>query len=93
MLEQLNTAGYDLYQVFDNRWVIDLKDGNAFHGTLKEVYNYMVNKINFFPDEIVRAIDCMYDVDNIRVANAAHFGMNKTFIYQFNKELNLEKVS
>lgn len=88
--EKFTTNGYDLYTPFDNHWVIDLKNGTAFYGTLNDVVNYMVNSLDFDRSVVLEALDTMVDYKN----NAIHFGVLKTMIYTFDKVIDLnEKAS
>jgi hypothetical protein len=83
MLDKYNSNGYDLYEPFSNQWVIDLKDGNAFHGKLTDVLSYMINKLGFHIDDIE---DGLFEMNRSEM-NAAHFGCLKSFIFTFNKEI------
>jgi hypothetical protein len=86
MFETYNTNGYDLYQPFENidQWVIDDKS-EAFHGTLKEVCQYMITKLDFQMEDIEEGL--MLLADNIsRNHNALHFGAFRSIIYTFKKE-------
>jgi hypothetical protein len=91
MFERYNSAGYDLYQPFPelNQWVIDLKNGQAYHGKFNEVVSYMVSNLDFYFQDIEIAVKEMTDKWN----NCAHFGINRTFIFSFNKEINVDQAS
>lgn len=90
MFEKYNSSGYDLYQPFEgvDQWVIDPKDSNACHGTLREVVKFMVDKLYFRVEDIDFALNFLLDsVESGSVDhNAIHFGMYKSAIYTFNHE-------
>lgn len=89
--ETMHSLGYDLYQPFAqvDQWVIDLKNGNAYHGTSDDVINFMINKLKFDLNEVIYALDQADLVGN----NAAHFGIFKTFIYSFDKNVDLGEIA
>jgi hypothetical protein len=88
--EKFNSNGYDLYNPFGTQWVIDLKNGTAFYGTLNDVVIYMVRGLGFNHDVVSEALEVMVGSQN----NAVHFGVLKTMIYTFNKVIDLnEKAS
>jgi hypothetical protein len=90
MIDKHMARGFDLYNPFDDSWVIDLKDGNAFHGSLQEIMSYMTKCLDFNYIEIYNGLGMMLDSGN----NGVHFGMLRTPIYPFNKVVNLnEKAS
>jgi hypothetical protein len=89
MFETYSAAGYDLYEAFDDNWVIDLKNGNAFYGSFTDVIKYMISNLDFYHEDIEIAVQEMCQSK----LNASHFGLNKTFIYSFSKEIVLDKVS
>jgi len=89
MFEKMDAKGYDLYEAFTDQWVIDLKNGQAFHGTFKEVAKAMVGQLGFEANEIEDAVTYMTKLGH----NAAHFGTFQRFIFSFNKEVDNEKAS
>jgi hypothetical protein len=90
MLDKYSPNGYDLYNPFEDRWVIDLKNGERFYGTLNDIVFYMVNSLGFSSDVVLDSIEEMIKYEN----NAIHFGVLKTMIYTFNKVIDLnEKAS
>lgn len=89
MFDVYTSSGYDLYQPFENidQWVIDSKNGQACHGTFKEVVQFMIQKLGFRMEDIEFAIDLFLDSSEMdTLTNAVHFGINKTAIYTFNYE-------
>lgn len=91
MFEKVTSTGLDLYQPFPelNQWVVDFKNGIRYHGTFQEVVSYLVFKQGFNTHEVDDAVFIMLEKDH----NAIHFGMYKTFIFSFDKEINCEKAS
>jgi hypothetical protein len=90
MFEKHMTSGFDIYQPFQgiDQWVVDFKNGQAFHGTFKEIAFYLVKNFDVLTSEIEFAVEVMCRNDH----NAAHFGaMNKTFIFSFDKVINVDK--
>lgn len=85
----INTAGYDLYEVTQDEWIINAKGGPLFAGTFKDVVKHAIAKMGFELEEIEIATQEMIKMGH----NAAHFGMFRGFIYTFNKEFNERKVS
>lgn len=89
MFEKQLPTGYDLYEPFENQWVLDFKNGSAFHGSLKDIGKYMVKSLGFDIKEIDLAIQAIIKGD----LNAAHFGMHGTFMYPFQKDIVLNKLA
>jgi len=86
----LNSTGYDLYEVSNNEWVIDAKNGEAYHGTLKEIFFYMCNNIGFHSNEVLDALEFLdTERETNPQINAIHFGAFKKFIFTFEKKLDL----
>jgi hypothetical protein len=89
----LNTAGYDLYEVSEDHWALNVKGGAIFVGTFKKVVIYAVLRLGFKLEEIEYATREMINKDH----NGAHFGMYRGFIFTFQKEFkhvkDLKKVS
>jgi len=79
-----NSAGYDLYEAFENQWVLDFKNGDAFHGTLKEIGFYMCDKLDFYLEDIEFAVETILQNGH----NAAHFGIFKSLLFTFTKDLS-----
>lgn len=84
MIEKYRATGYTLYEPFDNKWVIDCNDGHKYYGSFKEVVNFMCKELLFDLDEVTYGMDAMLKADN----NAMHFGINRTFIYSYNKDVS-----
>lgn len=92
MFETYNSAGYDLYQPFENidKWVIDCKNISAYSGSLKEVIEFMIKKLDFNFENIENGL--MLLADNIRQGhNGCHFGIYKSCIYSFKKDGDYER--
>lgn len=92
MIEQLNTAGYDLYQLpnHPDLWYIDPKSTQDYFGSLKEVVVYMIKNLGFQMPYIEEAIDLL--ADNLKNEhNAVHFGAFKSPIFSFKKEVSYGK--
>lgn len=71
----------DLYQIHSSFY-----GEKAMEGTLVAIVTYMVTNLLFTVDEIECAVMAMHHED----MDAAHFGVNRTFIYPFNR--NPKKV-
>ena len=78
----MNSSGYDLYEITKDEWILHIKDGPMFVGTLKKVGVHAVTKMGFKLEQIEIAVNDM----NQRGHNGAHFGMYKDFIFSFKKE-------
>lgn len=90
MFMNLNSAGYDLYEVTPNEWIMNVKNGPLYVGTFKKVVKHAVIKMGFSLVEIEVAVDEMLKKGH----NAAHFGMSRGFISTFNKDFpNVRKAS
>jgi len=90
MFEKELPTGYDLYNPFmTEQWVLDLKNGLIYHGTLKELVYYMINNLGFSLKIICEALEDMIDKKH----NAIHFGSYGNCIYTFNKIVILDKAS
>lgn len=86
----LNTAGYDLYEITRDEWILHVKNGPIFSGSLKKVGLHAVAHMGFKPEELEVAVIEM----NRNGHNGAHFGMYKGFIFSFSKEFkNDQKAS
>jgi len=83
---ELNTAGYDLYEVGD-LWFLHVKGGSVFSGTFYKVARHAISVLGFKATEIEEAIGEMTKNGH----NGAHFGMYKGFIFSFNKEFKSVK--
>ena len=92
MFETYNSSGYDLYQPFPDldQWVIDDKNTQAYHGTLKEVVKYMVQKLDF---DFYDVEDGLMLLADIPFHNNIHFGMFKSPIFTSKKEVSHEQAS
>jgi hypothetical protein len=92
MFDIYNSTGYDLYQPFENvdQWVID--DHNiAYHGTLKEVCQYMITRLDFFMDDVEDGLILLADYLH-RGDNLIHFGCYRTAIFTTKKEEKYERT-
>ena len=90
MFERHMATGYDLTQAFDNQWIVSIRDGLAYHGTLKESVIFMVNKLGFYQGDVEEGLEML--ADNICSGhNTIHFGMYKSMIYTSNKEIHCER--
>jgi hypothetical protein len=78
----LNTAGYDLYEVSEDSWALHVKDGPIFVGTFRKVALHAVTRLGFKLEEIEYAAKEMIK----REHNGAHFGMYRGFIFTFQRE-------
>ncbi len=85
-------TGYDLYEVFEDRWVIDLKGFQAFHGSFQEVVDYMVKSLGFDKEVLGSAVSYLFLPEN-EGHNCMHFGVRKTFLFTSKKEIDEEKAS
>ncbi len=94
MYETYNSYGYDLYQPFPqlDRWVLDLRNGQAYHGTLLEVLKYMKEKLDFRIDDIEEGLTALADNTHLEY-NAIHFGIMKSLLYPYKKEIDHERAS
>ena len=82
MERNLNTAGYDLYEIEQDKWALHVKDGPVFIGSFRKVVTHAVTRLKFKLDEIEYATKEMIDKGH----NGAHFGMYRGFIFTFQKE-------
>lgn len=87
MDKNLNSEGYDLYEITKDQWVLHVKGGNIYNGTFKKLIKYAIVKLGFEMEEIELAIGEMLNKGH----NGAHFGMYKTFIFSFIKEFKSVK--
>jgi len=92
MFEQTSAFGFDVYQPFGDidQWVLDFRNGDAFHGSFREIVKHMIENLGFESQEIDEAISCLCKASG---HNAIHFGIYKKFIFSFKKEVDWEKVS
>ena len=74
---------YELYKIKENLYQIHCKDARlqAMEGSLLAIGTYMVNTLGFSPLELEAALLAMLERD----MDAAHFGINRTFMWPFNK--------
>jgi hypothetical protein len=74
---------YELYKISDDKYEIhsSFNDVQAMEGTFVAIFVYMTEYLKFFPDEVEYAMVEMIRKDH----NAAHFGVNKMFIFSFNR--------
>ena len=79
----LNTAGYDLYEVSNNEWVLECKNGTKYEGTFAKVIRVAILTLDFNADDIDSAVVAMLEKGH----DAIHFGMYKKWIFTFSKEV------
>jgi hypothetical protein len=85
MDKALNSAGYDLYEITKDEWILDTNNGPIFHGTLKKVALYAIRKLGFKVQDFEIATE---ELVKNPTHNAVHFGMYKTFMFTFNRDFN-----
>jgi hypothetical protein len=84
MFDTYKPTGYDLYQPFDSvdQWVIDINCCESYHGTFKQVVEFMIKKLDFYLTDIESALDLFLgDSERFTGSNCIHFGINKTAIF------------
>jgi hypothetical protein len=90
MDKNLNSLGYDLIDLGDESWVLNVRGGPIYVGTFNKVVKLAVVRLGFSLQEIEFAASTMIEKNH----NAAHFGMYRGFIYTFQKDLpNVRKAS
>lgn len=87
-VKSVGTGGFDLYEITEDEWILNVKNGPMYTGTFKKVVLSAVRLLGMPLEEISFAVKCMLDKDH----NAAHFGVNGTFIFSFRKDFSDEKV-
>lgn len=85
-MKRSNLAGYNISEEGVNLWNIQVIDDTIYVGTFSEVVIYSIIRLGFKLEDIDIAINIMLEEGH----NSAHFGMNRTFIYSFQRE---EKVA
>lgn len=88
MLER-NVEGYNLIEITNDIWRIEVISGRSFTGTFLEVVLFSVLKLGFNINEIDLAVKDMIDNSH----SAAHFGMWSGFIFSFNHQREIRKAS
>lgn len=83
MFEYVNAMGYDIVDLGDDQWLLDVKGVSKYHGTFAELVRFCVKKYGFEINELEMAVGVMVRSDH----NALSFGAYKTFIYSFNQEV------
>lgn len=68
----------DLYQIHSS-----FRGDKAMEGTLLAILTYATHKLDFAIEELEFAILDMHNRDT----DGSHFGINKTFLYSFNRSL------
>lgn len=81
METSINSAGYDLYEVQTDSWVLSDRIGGYCTGTFKNVVKGAI-LMGFEMKEIEIAVEEMIKHGH----DASHFGMYKGFIYTFQRE-------
>ena len=84
MFEKYYATGYTLYEPFENQWVIECHGGSKYYGNVQEIFDFMNSRLLFSFAEIERGFEAMLTAGH----NAAHFGINRTLIYTFTKEIS-----
>lgn len=83
----LNMAGYDLYEITKDEWILHVKNGPIYSGTFKKVVVHAIKRLGFRLEEFDIACQEMIKYNH----NGAHFGMYKGFIYTFQKEFKHDR--
>ena len=86
----LNTAGYDLYEVTREEWILHVKEnGPIYHGTLKKIALHAIKNMGFKVQDFEIATQEMVKMGH----NGAHFGMHGGFIFTFQREFAANRAS
>lgn len=74
---------YEIYKLDNGLYQIhsSFYGEKAMEGTLLAILTYAAHTLNFDPNELEFALVDMLQKDK----DSAHFGINRTFIYSFNK--------
>ena len=82
---------YEIYKLNEDLYQIHSSFANekAMEGTLAAIIVYASTALGFDIDELEYAFLNMIENDT----DSAHFGVNRTFIYSFNKKEKYGKVS
>ncbi len=83
----LNASGYDLFEITKDEWILNVRGGALFTGTLRTVVLHCVKSLGFKLSEIEVALFEMHKNDH----NGAHFGVYKGFIFSFQKDFKYER--
>lgn len=89
MERDINTTGYDLYEVANDQWALHVKGGAAFVGSFRKVVRHAVTRLGFKLSEIEYATQEMLKQDH----NGAHFGVYRGFIFTFKKDFKAVKAA
>lgn len=89
MEKNINISGYDLYEITKDEWILNVRSGPLHVGTFKDVVKLAVTKLRFSLEEVEFAVKEMIRTDH----NAAHFGVQGSFIHTFHKDFNEKKAS
>ena len=90
MFEYVNGNGYDIVNLGNDQWLLDVKGVRKYHGTIDELIEFCTKKYGFEINDLEFAVDMMVSSNH----NAAHFGVYRTFIYSFNHKVDyVKKVS
>ena len=75
---------YEIYKIDENLYQIHSRysEVRSMEGTLLAILTYAVYTLHFNTSELEFALLDMIDKDN----DSAHFGINRMFIYSFNKQ-------
>ena len=80
-------SGFNLIEISEDIWQLQIVDSESFFGTFKEVLIFANLRYSINLKEIDMAVQCMIKEGH----NAAHFGMWGTFIFTFKKIFDQER--
>lgn len=87
METSINSAGYDMWEIGPDQWLMDVKGTNKVYvGTFKQVVKHSVEKLGFELESFNEAIEIFIDKQEKEGHNGIHFGMYRTFIFTFKRE-------
>lgn len=95
MEKSLNGAGYDLYEITPDMWMMHVKGTDVvYNGDFKTVVKHCVEKLGFDINEFSIGIEVLLEKQQSEGHNGMHFGMHKSFIFTFKKDFkNVQKVN
>ena len=89
-MKSFNPAGYNIAEKGINLWTVQVINDTIYVGSFSEVVIYSIIRLGFKLEDIEFAVSTMLEEGH----NVAHFGMNRTFLYSFQREKeDREKVS
>jgi hypothetical protein len=77
-----NPYGFNLCQLSDNVWSLQVINGKCVIGTFTEVVVTSVYRFGFSVAEIEKGVEAMIELNH----NTAHFGLYKKFIFSHNEQ-------